>query len=84
MKEFNVTHNAILTSEETPAILNPKSGEKCNHYNKVNEIEFYYKTSEYNFSQIKLSRDFIIDLANQIKRIESDLFEREYIDLPFC
>ena len=83
MNKFNVTHNAIVKTKETPSVSNPKNGEKCNHYNRVMEIEFYHQISKNKFSQVRLSREFILDLASQIKRIESNLFEREYFHDPF-
>ena len=80
MKEFNEKHNAIINSNETPSIANPKNGEICNHFEKVDYIEFYHPISEKKFIQVKLKRDFILDLAEQIKNIESVIFETEYVE----
>ena len=80
MKQFNITHNAIINSNETPSIANPKNGEICNHFEKVDYIEFYHPISEKKFIQVKLKRDFILDLAEQIKNIESVIFETEYVE----
>ena len=79
MKQFNEKHNAILNSNETPSIANPKNGEICIHFEKVDYIEFYHPISEKKFIQVKLKRDFILDLAEQIKNIESVIFETEYV-----
>ena len=76
MKQFNEKHNAIINSNETPSIANPKNGEICNHFEKVDYIEFYHPISEKKFIQVKLKRDFILDLAEQIKNIESDRVQR--------
>ena len=83
MKQFNEKHNAIINSNETHSIANPKNGEICNHFEKVDYIEFYHPISEKKFIQVKLKRDFILDLAEQIKKIESEIFETEYVEYFF-
>ena len=78
MKHINEKHEVIIYSEEKSVKNNPKNGETCEHYNRVRTVEFYYQKQNSDFIKVKLTRDFILDLAEQIKNIEDKTFEMEY------
>ena len=78
MKKFNEKHEVIIYSEEKPCKSNVEIYEICNHFHKVNNLEFYQGKQNGEFTKVILTRDFIVDLAEQIKQIESDIFESEY------
>ena len=78
MKTYNEKHEVMIYSEEKPCRTNVEINEICNHFNKVKNLEFYQENRNGEFSKIILTRDFIVDLAEQIKQIELDVFESEY------
>ena len=78
MKNFNEKHEVIIYSEEKPCKSNVEINEICNHFHKVNNLEFYQEKTNGEFTRVILTRDFILDLAEQIKQIESKVFESEY------
>ena len=78
MKKFNEKHEVIIYSEEKPCKSNVKIYEICNHFHKVNNLEFYQEKTNGEFTRVILTRAFILDLAEQIKEIESNIFESQY------
>jgi hypothetical protein len=56
---------------------------KIVHFHKVNNLEFYQEKTNGEFTRVILTRAFILDLAEQIKEIESNIFESEYYPSKF-
>lgn len=82
---FNEAHNAIIDTDPFCIAEKPKDGEMVAHINKVDSVQIYCPIDEYSRKRIEvnLSRSFILDLAEHIKKIEETTFEEKYSELPF-
>lgn len=82
MKHYNEKHEATITT-----YLNQpdkgNDGEVVPHEVAVNDISFYEYLDNNKYKKITLNKDFILDLAEQIKKIESQKVEAVYKNLPF-
>lgn len=84
MTVYNTKHKTIISGYEKPINKNPKNGETCAHTVEIRSIELFRPISDTNtFLKIELSRDFILDLAEQVKKLESETITKEYYDFPF-
>jgi len=85
-KEFNEKHDAIVSLYYSPKTTNPKDGEVIPHGKIVTDVQFYqssYLNDREVFQKITLSKQFIMELAEQIKEIESQEKDLVYKELPF-
>ena len=85
-KEFNENHDAIVSLYYSPKAINPKEGEVVPYGKIVKDIQFYrgiYVNDIELFHKIILSKQFILEIAEQIKDIESQEIDMLYSDIPF-
>lgn len=83
-KHLNEKYEVILYSDLQPMRdvdkPYPKNGELVNHREIVYEIKYRYIGSQ----DIILPKDFIVDLYNQIQKIEENIvLKKKEPDLPF-
>lgn len=86
MKNYNVQHEASIYSfshSDKEQKKKAKEGDMIDHYQLVNQISFYTPIGNGNYANVFLDRDFILDLADQIKEIESVKTKEKFEDLPF-
>lgn len=88
IKDFNSKHEVVIHSR-TNAIFDgkePKQGEVVPHKKVVSNCVLY-QLQQFNggeiFFQVWLSRNMILDLAEQIKTIETEIINTPYDSLPF-
>lgn len=83
--EFNNKHDAKLL-KQIFVNGNPKHGEIVAHSQRVDWVSINIPVAIGRENYLKphmISRDFIIDLYNQIIEIEKVTIDREYDNLPF-
>lgn len=84
-KHFNSKHEVIIRSQFEQFFdkdKNYKNGDKITLKECVKNTHHYISSHE-GIAMVSLSRDFIIDIYNQIMEIEENTKEGEYCDLPF-
>jgi len=85
-KEFNEKHDAVITMYYYPKTKEAKEGDSVPHGKIVSGVQFYervFNKEQRIFHEILLSKEFILELAEQIKRIESEEKFLEYNEVPF-
>jgi len=85
-KVYNEKHDALITVYHQTTATEPKQGEMVPHVKIVREVQIYqqrYQQDNMVFDKVHLTRDFILDLAEQIKDIQSQEVILPYDDLPF-
>ena len=88
MKDFNTKHEAIIESRLIVNDTNPKGGQVYLHNNVVDSAYFfqpnYVDNAILSYTKVWLSKELILDLAEQIQQIEKRTIETEYFPpLPF-
>ncbi len=86
MKEYNAKYDVVLNIFINPAKNGAKDGEMVEHSKRVQNIVSYYPINDKyqtTYIQAFLSRDMILDLAEQIKKTESETVMANYDSLPF-
>lgn len=90
MKSFNETHEAIITSGwvEVEVPKGTKEGDLIPHQKRVDRIKMYEPTFDRDglpagFQEICLTRQFIIDMYEEITKLESEVKNMPYDTLPF-
>jgi len=83
MKVINEKHDVILNvylSAESKV----KDGDLVSHKQTVQNGTFFYSTKPGRYIHINLSKDMILDLARQIKEIESSVIVKPFeSELPY-
>ena len=83
-KYFNEKHDAIIESRFVAKVPNPKEGEVIPHKPIVSNVTFFQMSEDMKWSKIWISKEMILDIASQIKEIESQTIDMCYDPgLPF-
>lgn len=85
MKVFNEKHDAIIPYWLRPNV-DAKNGESVPHTKVVDRVQFYYRqiiNEQEVFLKIELSKDFILDLSDQIQDIQGQIVMAQIDNLPF-
>ena len=85
MKTFIENHEAVIQFWNAPTV-NAKDGEIIPHKPTVSKIYFYHEhvsNREIKFLKIELTKEMILDLADSIKTIESQIIEMPFDSMPF-
>lgn len=83
MKHFNLQHETLIFSELKTLDKNPKDGEMVNMQRDVNSLSFYQRVESNRTERIYITKDFIVDLYNQIQEIEKETVQEMYLNMPF-
>jgi len=83
MKVLNEKHNVILNVYQSPES-QVENGDLVGHKQTVQNGTFFYPAKPGRYIHINLSKDMILDLARQIKEIESSVIVKPFeSELPF-
>lgn len=82
-KYFNEKHDAIIKTQLHCIEKNKKYGEMADHSQKVENVTYEYFNYNEKPKRVVLNRDLILDLADQIRDIESKIITTNKDDLPF-
>ena len=87
MKFINQNTEAIIFAKQSPVSYNEtlKDGDMVEHYHNVQDVRFrvpIYDRSGYilSYGEFNISKSDLKDVMNQIKEIESEIFDTEYDD----
>lgn len=86
MNHYNNKHDVVIQSRDYVKEKSPKDGENYEHFNDVITISFFQRKerNKNSYSKIEVRKEFIIDLYNQIQKIESESTIKPYEKgLPF-
>lgn len=86
MKTYNTDHDVEIVSYSAPISTDgAKHGDVMPHKHVVNGLYKYYSVGGHpeKFIQVYLDRSMILDLASHISKIESEVHDEEYYDIPF-
>ena len=84
MKHYNLEHEVNISSNLKLTTKNPVECKDAKYNRVVDGLSFYQRSENNSIAKVYISKDFIIDLYNQIKAIEqeSELL-KYYGNLPF-
>jgi hypothetical protein len=86
MKYYNLKHSTTIYVNQIPESSSAKEGQLESHLQKVSSIEFYesnkFDNSE-SYIKVCIDRDMILEIADQIRKIESEVVVKKYDNLPF-
>jgi hypothetical protein len=84
-KYYNLKHEVQLDAKLYPTSKGAKDGDVVEHFQDVQSAQMYYYSDAVKaFIQVVLPKDMILDLAEQIKEIESTNITCKYDSgLPF-
>ena len=87
MKYYNLEHSTTIYVDQSPESKSPQEGQLESHTQRASMIEYfqpcYLGNSEPTYVKVGISRDMILELADQIRKIESEVIIKEYENLPF-
>lgn len=85
MKIFIEKHEAVIDGWFKPT-KEAKQGEIIPHHKTVSKVYFYQKqyiNEQESFAKIELTKEMILDLADNIKAIESEVVEMPFDEMPW-
>ena len=86
MKRINQKHDVMINTHYTPINSNAEQGEVTQHYTNVSNVYFYKRqiiNDQEVFIKIELDKQIILDLADEINKIEKEVISKPYDNLPF-
>jgi len=83
MKHFNLEHEVFIFSDLKTIDKNPKEGKMVNMKKEVRSLSFYQRVESNRTERIYITKEFIIDLYNQIQEIEKEVVQEMFLDIPF-
>ena len=84
-QEFNKKHEVIIEIDLNPIedTKDKKDGDIVECDPKVRTIKRYHNIGDDQYILLEFSRDFILDLAEEIRKIEGSIIDAKYYSLPF-
>lgn len=86
MKRFSKKQDVVITTEHYPLISNAEKGDVIHHNTSVDCVYFYKRQfiqEQEVFIKIELSKQMILDIADEIKDIEKEIIEKPYNGIDF-
>lgn len=86
MKVFVPKHEAVIDLFLKPQVKKANQGEIVPHKKVVTSVYFYNRhciNDQDVYIKVELSRDMILDLADEIRDIDGQIVESEFDNLPF-
>ncbi len=85
MKRINQKHDVVINIHYTP-INDVEQGELTHHYTNVSDAYFYKRQfiqDQEVFIKVEISKQMILDLADEIREIEKEVIQKPYDSLPY-
>jgi len=85
MKKYNEKNDVIFDCYFMPKI-KAEEGEKVPHETKVQKVFFLYPqfiNGQESFIKIEMPKEMILELAAEIRVIETEIVDLEYSELPW-
>ena len=86
MKKISQKHDVVINTYHNPVNTNPEHGEITEHYTIVSGAYFYkrqYINEQEIFIKIELSKQMILDIADEIIETEKEIVKIPYVYNPF-
>jgi len=84
MKHYNLEHEVNISSNLKLTTENPVESEDAEYNRVVDGLSFYQRVENNSIAKVYISKDFIVDLYNQIQDIEKEVETKKYYgNLPF-
>jgi hypothetical protein len=86
MKRLNQKHDVVIDTYYTPINTNAEQGEVTHHYTYVSNVYFYKRqiiNDQEVFIKIEIHKEMILDLAAEINKIEKEVVNKPFNNLPF-